>query len=631
MHQLNMLSNQSVDALALRMAEQHLGEENRTHFKLKNGKWLERFVYENRVSGHKLGLVVHWRDVTDTYNELLSIHHERDLMHSMMDSVPDQIFFKDLESRFIRINTSLAKRYGLSDASLAIGKTDADFYSAEHAAQTRTEELEIIRTGKPMFNQVHHEVWSDGREAWNVSMKMPLLDSSGKVVGTYGLAHDITEHKKAEALIWTQANFDSLTGLPNRRMIRDRWEQAVHQHGRSGHNIALMLMDLDHFKEVNDSLGHAIGDELLKQASQRIAACVRGSDTLARMGGDEFALILTELAEDNPVGDLAQKILESLRQPFMLGDERILVSASIGISVFPRDGSDFDNLLKLSDQAMYEAKALGRNRFSFFTPLLLERAQTRIHMVNDLRLALAAEQFQLVYQPILDLKTGALHKAEALIRWHHPKRGQVSPVDFIPVAESAGLIVDIGEWVFHTAARQAAQWRKSHLSTLQIAVNRSPLQFQSQRGSPDEWRKFLVDQGLGCDAIVVEITEGLLLDASDWTQQQLRQLREFGMRVSLDDFGTGYSSLSYLHRFDIDYVKIDKSFTANIFEGSKNLTLCKAIVSMAHELGIKVVAEGIETAAQRDLLTHIGCDFGQGYYFSHPVAAKDFWLALSRK
>jgi EAL domain-containing protein (putative c-di-GMP-specific phosphodiesterase class I) len=252
-------------------------------------------------------------------------------------------------------------------------------------------------------------------------------------------------------------------------------------------------------------------------------------------------------------------------------------------------------------------------------------------MVNDLRLALAAEQFQLVYQPILDLKTGALHKAEALIRWHHPKRGQVSPVDFIPVAESAGLIVDIGEWVFHTAARQAAQWRKSHLSTLQIAVNRSPLQFQSQRGSPDEWRKFLVDQGLGCDAIVVEITEGLLLDASDWTQQQLRQLREFGMRVSLDDFGTGYSSLSYLHRFDIDYVKIDKSFTANIFEGSKNLTLCKAIVSMAHELGIKVVAEGIETAAQRDLLTHIGCDFGQGYYFSHPVAAKDFWLALSRK
>jgi diguanylate cyclase (GGDEF)-like protein len=524
----------------------------------------------------------------------------------------------------------LARRYGLTDPALAVGKSDADFYSTQHAQQTRAEELEIIRTAKPVFNQLHHEVWSDGREAWNVSMKMPLLDASGKVIGTYGIAHDITEHKKAEALIWHQANFDALTGLPNRRMVRDRWEQAMHLHSRNGRGLALLLLDLDHFKEVNDTLGHAVGDELLKQSAQRIASCMRSSDTLARMGGDEFAIILTDLDDHSWVEDVAQKIIDCLHIPFQFGNEQVQVGASIGIGLYPRDGDTIDSLLKLADQAMYEAKSQGRGRFSFFTPGMQERARARIRLVNDLRQALDAKQFHLVYQPVLDLKTAQLHKAEALIRWQHPTRGLVSPAEFVPVAESVGLIVDIGEWVFHTAAEQVKKWRAGGLPSVRVAVNKSPLQFRSPHGSPRSWQQHLDAQGIGMDAIIVEITEGLLLDATEAVLQQIRDMRELGMALSLDDFGTGYSSLSYLNRFDIDYVKIDKSFVQDLAPGSKNMALCKAIVVMAHELGIQVVAEGIETVAQRDLLTAIGCDFGQGYFFAQPMPADEFERVVRR-
>jgi diguanylate cyclase (GGDEF)-like protein/PAS domain S-box-containing protein len=555
----------------------------------------------------------------------LSAQHERDLMHAMMDSVPDQIFFKDRESRFIRINTSLANRYGLDNPAQAIGKSDADFYSAEHATQTRREELEIMRTGAPVFNQLHHEVWSDGREAWNVSMKMPLRDASGRIIGTYGIAHDITEHKKTEALIWQQANFDELTGLPNRRMLRDRWEQVLNTHRRNGHGLGLLIMDLDQFKEVNDSLGHAFGDHLLTLVSRRVEACLRSTDTLARMGGDEFAVILTDLLPSADVGDIAQKIVTSFAEAFDLNGHRVFVSASIGIALCPQNGESFDELLKVADQAMYEAKSNGRNRFCFFSSALQERAHKRLRMANDLHVALQEQQFYLVYQPIVNLKNGSIHKAEALIRWKHPQHGLIPPSEFIPLAESIGLITEIGEWVFHTAAQQVRIWQTELHPNMQIAINKSPLQFQSKTGQPHEWAAYLRSCKLAPNAIVVEITEGLLLDASESVQQQLMALRDEGMQVSLDDFGTGYSSLSYLHQFDIDFLKIDQSFMQELEEGSKNMTLCKAIIHMAHELGMQVIAEGIETQRQKDLIQEAGCDFGQGYFFAKPLLPEDFF------
>ncbi|WP_255435343.1 bifunctional diguanylate cyclase/phosphodiesterase [Rhodoferax sp. BLA1] len=623
-HQVKLLAYPEKDAFALRLIEQDALSHQPSYFHLKDGRWLERIAYRHIVGAEELGIVSQWRDVTGSHLENLSAQHERDLMHSMMDSVPDQIFFKDRHSRFIRINTSLAKRYGLDDPAQAVGKSDADFYTAEHAAQTLREELEIMRTGAPVFNQLHHEVWHDGREAWNVSMKMPLRDANGDIIGTYGIAHDITEHKKAEALIWRQANFDALTGLPNRRMLRDRWEQVLNTHKRHGHGLGLLIIDLDQFKEVNDSLGHAFGDQLLVQVSRRVEACLRNTDTLARMGGDEFAVILTDLLPSADVGDIAQKIVTSFDDAFDLDGHRVFVSASIGVALYPQNGESFDELLKLADQAMYEAKAHGRNGFCFFTSALQERAHKRLRMASDLHVALEQQQFHLVYQPVVNLRDGSIHKAEALIRWQHPQRGLIPPCEFIPLAESMGLINEIGDWVFQTAAQQVRLWRSELHPDMQIAVNKSPLQFQSKNGPTSTWADHLKADNIAPEAIVVEITEGLLLDASESVQRQLVSLRQEGMRVSLDDFGTGYSSLAYLHRFDIDFLKIDQSFMRDLAPGSKNLTLCKAIIQMAHELGIQVVAEGIETQLQKDLLQEAGCDFGQGYFFAKPLLPEDF-------
>jgi len=612
------------DTLALGQSQASAALHSPSYFQLKDGRWLERLVFPALGSDKVLGTVSQWRDVTEQRRDSIAAQHERALMHSMMDSVPDQIFFKDRESRFLRINASLAKRYGLSDPAQAVGKSDADYYSAEHARQTRAEELEIMRTGQAVFNQLHHEVWSDGREAWNVSMKMPLRDATGQVIGTYGVAHDITEHKKAEALIWRQANFDALTNLPNRRMLRDRWEHALAGHKRHQQGLGLLILDLDHFKAVNDSLGHALGDQLLIQASRRIETCLRGSDTLARMGGDEFAIILTELLPDTDVGDIAHKIVCCLAEAFELESQKVFVSASIGIAQYPLNGESFDELLKLADQALYEAKSAGRNGFSFFTSSLQERAHSRLRMANALHTALEQAQFHLVYQPVVHLQSGHIGKAEALIRWEHPVHGSISPADFIPVAESMGLISEIGEWVFRKAALQVKHWREQIDPDMQVCVNKSPLQFRGKLGQAREWVDYLQGCGLAPNAIVVEITEGLLLEASDRVQQQLLALREYGMHISLDDFGTGYSSLSYLHRYDIDFLKIDKSFMRELSAGSKNLTLCKAIIRMAHELGIQVIAEGVETQAQKELLLEAGCDYGQGYLFARPMLPEAF-------
>ncbi|WP_342616853.1 EAL domain-containing protein [Rhodoferax sp. GW822-FHT02A01] len=623
-YQASLLANPEDDAFALRLLKLGLDEPKPRYFKLKDGRWLERIAYRYMPFGTSAGIVSQWRDVTGKYLQEMAIQYERDLMHSMMDSVPDQIFFKDRESRFIRINASLAKRYGLDSPEQAVGKSDADFYSAEHAAQTRREELEIMRTGTPVFNQLHHEVWSDGTEAWNVSMKMPLRDATGRTIGTYGVAHDITEHKKTEALIWQQANFDALTGLPNRRMLRDRWEQAVNSHKRSGHGLALLILDLDHFKEVNDTLGHSVGDQLLVAASKRIAGCLRTSDTLARMGGDEFAIILTDQMSVTYVGDIVHKIVCCMDDAFDLLDQCVFVSVSVGVTLYPQNGESFDELLKLSDQAMYEAKKKGRNRFCFFTPALQERSSNRLRMAHDLHIAVREQQFHLVYQPIVNLRSGAIQKAEALIRWNHPQQGLIPPSEFIPLAESIGLIEEIGEWVFRSAAHMVRHWRNEVDASMQISVNKSPLQFQSKRPQGSDWSEYLHSIDVAPEAIVVEITEGLLLDASEWVQQQLQTTRQSGLRLSLDDFGTGYSSLSYLHRYDIDFLKIDQSFMRELRQGSKNLTLCKAIIRMGHELGIQIIAEGIESTLQRDLLMEADCDFAQGYLFAKPMLPNEF-------
>jgi diguanylate cyclase (GGDEF)-like protein/PAS domain S-box-containing protein len=484
----------------------------------------------------------------------------------------------------------------------------------------------------PTYVNEHRIRCNDGSWKWIMTRGMVISrDAAGKPLRMIGTHTDITSRKQSEALIWQQANFDALTGLPNRRMLRDRVEQEIKKGRRDDGHLAILFIDLDHFKEVNDTLGHDRGDLLLIEAARRIRACVRESDTVARMGGDEFTVVLPDLSGSESMARITQDILNAMAEVFQLGDEQVFVSASIGITVFPQDATEVEGLFKNADQALYVAKGAGRNRFSFFTPALQEVAQTRVRLTSDLRTGLAQNQFFMAYQPIVDLATGEIYKAEALIRWQHPTRGLISPAAFIPIAEASGLIIDIGNWVFRQVADQAKIWRTSLHPQFQISLNKSPMQFQHASATPGAWLAHLQALGLPGDAIAVEITEGLLLDASSAVTLKLIELRDAGIRVSLDDFGTGYSSLSYLQRFEIDYIKIDQSFVRHLIPASTDLALCKAIIVMAHELGMKVIAEGIETASQRDLLASAGCDYGQGYLFARPMPAKEFETFLTQR
>jgi diguanylate cyclase (GGDEF)-like protein/PAS domain S-box-containing protein len=435
---------------------------------------------------------------------------------------------------------------------------------------------------------------------------------------------DITDRKKAEETIFNQAHIDLLTGLPNRRLFKDRLQQALVNAHRQEQQLALMFFDLDHFKYINDTLGHDAGDDLLIEATQRIQMCIRESDTLARPGGDEFTLIMGDLHDPNGVNRVAQSILEVMAQPFKLKKESCYISISIGIAMYPDDAENADELLNKADQAMYAAKKLGRSQFCYFTPTMQALAENRLRLANDLRTAIIEKQFSIVYQPIVELTSGKVEKAEALIRWQHPTRGQVNPIDFIPVAEDSGAIKAIGEWVFLQVADQVAIWRKTLNPHFQISVNKSPIQFQSHSIGYSNWIEHLQQLNLPGNAITVEITEGLLLNASQAVTDKLKAIRIAGMQISIDDFGTGYSSLSYLKKYQIDYLKIDRSFVSNLSINSTDMAICEAMILMAHKLGMKVIAEGIETEEQLQLLKQAGCDYGQGFLFSKPLPAIGF-------
>jgi diguanylate cyclase (GGDEF)-like protein/PAS domain S-box-containing protein len=451
-----------------------------------------------------------------------------------------------------------------------------------------------------------------------------IFDAQQTMQRRVALFSDITEKKKTEGVIWQQANFDPLTQLPNRRMFYDRLSQDIKKAHREHKRLALLFIDLDLFKEVNDTLGHDMGDELLQIAAHRILASVRETDTVARLGGDEFTVILSDVGDPGNAERIAGNLLQKMTDCFELGNEIAYISTSIGIAFYPDDADNLKSLLKHADQAMYAAKRQGRNQYCFFIPTMQESAQARLRLSNDLRLALAGQQFYLCYQPIVELATNTVRKAEALIRWQHPTRGLINPADFIPIAEETGLISSIGNWIFQEAAEQTGRWRQSIHENFQISINKSPVQFRNERDSHRDWLDRLEALNLSGQSVVIEITEGLLLDANSSVAEQLLSFRDAGIQVSLDDFGTGYSSLSYLKKFDIDYLKIDQSFVRNLAVGSDDMALCEAIIVMAHKLGIKVIAEGIETSSQRELLTAAGCDFGQGYLFAKPLPAQEF-------
>lgn len=510
-------------------------------------------------------------------------------------------------------------------------------YALEEVLGKDPKILSSGRQDKVFYQAMWHEITHTGNwkgEIWNrrkngdiyaESLAInTLYDEQGTVVRRVGLFSDITEKKQSEELIWQQANFDFLTGLPNRNMAYVQLDAELKKAYREGQKLALLFIDLDRFKEVNDSLGHEIGDVLLKEVAQRMRHCVRESDVIARLGGDEFVIILSGLNEISKVSLIAETILEKLTSPFLLSNELIHISASIGITIYPDDAQDSSTLLKNADQAMYVAKRQGRNSFQYFLPELQESANIRLRLANDMHGALSRNEFQVYFQPIVELASGKICKAEALLRWQHPTLGLISPEIFIPIAEETGQINKIGDWVFQRAAILSANIREHFEQDFQISVNKSPVQFRQSTQSCRNFLDFLASKKYPGQSIAVEITEGLLMEAREEITAQLLDLRDQGIQVSLDDFGTGYSSLSYLQKFDIDYIKIDKSFIANLTDNPSDITLCEAMIVMAHKLEIKVIAEGVETPEQLFMLQNISCDYGQGYLWSKPLPEIEF-------
>jgi diguanylate cyclase (GGDEF)-like protein/PAS domain S-box-containing protein len=598
----------------------------------KDGSQIELEVFGNRTEfdGRPaiIGMLV---DITARCTAERTAREQLHFIGQLIEAIPSPLFFKDEHARYLGCNKAFEAFLGKQRHEL-IGRSVFEISPPELAA--RYHEADQALFDHPGVQTYEALVASaDGRNRDVIFNKATYFKSDGSLGGLVGVITDITDRKQTEALIWMQANYDPLTGLPNRRLLNDRLAELMKQSHRTHDCVAVMFIDLDRFKEVNDTLGHEAGDRLLVEAARRIVSCVRESDTVARQGGDEFTVLLPGLADEAPIERIAEDIIDALAQPFQLGHDIAYVSASVGITLFPKDADTPANILKNADQAMYHAKDEGRSRFSYFSPRMQEAALQRLQLGKDLRHALDRGQLSLHYQPILRLADGRFHKAEALLRWSHPQRGAVSPAEFVPVAEELGLIDTIGTWVFREAIDLVARWRATVppelADSLQITVNASPRQFAKGRSLAvllDE----LTERNVPGASIAIEITEGLLLDEHPSVTAQLACLSAAGIQISIDDFGTGYSAMAYLKRMDIDTLKIDRSFVRDLTTDPSDLAITEAIIAMAHKLDLEVVAEGVESEAQRERLAAAGCDYGQGYLFSPPLPEAAFFDYVTR-
>ena len=467
----------------------------------------------------------------------------------------------------------------------------------------------------------------DGSLFWNEVSLASVHDQRGRVSHFISIFNDLTDRKRYESELEQQANHDALTGLANRNLLNDRMQRAIIHAERDGHTMAVMLLDLDRFKLINDSLGHADGDALLREIARRLLDCVRQGDTVARLGGDEFMIVMTGMSSENDAAMLAQKLLDAVARPITLSEQDMVVTASLGVSLCPRDGNRAAILLKNSDVAMYRAKELGRGNFQFYAPEMNARTLERLELENGLRRGLENGELELHYQPKVELRTGRIVGAEALIRWRHPQRGMVSPGDFIPLAEETGLIVRIGEWVMQTACRQLGVWCDQGFSGISVAINVSARQFQHE-DMVSTLRQALTAHGVPARQLHLEVTESAVMSSPEKTIVTLHELKKIGVHISLDDFGTGYSSLNYLKRFPIDSVKIDQSFVADVATSPEDAAIALMVISLAHSLRQTVIAEGVETHAQLNFLRRHDCDEMQGYLFSRPLPAEEFTRLL---
>ena len=462
----------------------------------------------------------------------------------------------------------------------------------------------------------------DGTLFWNELTISPVKNPTGEVTHFVSIMDDITDFKAYQEQLEYQANYDELTGLINRNLLSDRFEQAISSAQRDQKGVCIFFMDLDNFKVINDTMGHSVGDELLKVIAERLLNCARSCDTVARYGGDEFVLVFPHIAKMENAALIAERIIAEISQPLQVKGRKLQGTVSIGISFYPNDGLNKEALLQHADAAMYHAKDKGRNTFCFYTEALNQRLQQRLTLEEDLHQALKEEQFMVYYQPKVDLRTGKISGVEALLRWRHPEKGMIPPDQFIPLAEDTGLILPIGEWVLRTACLQAKAWQEAGLPDITMAVNVSPKQLHLSHF--DKTIYDVLDYcSLEARYLDLELTEGAVMQEPEKMVVILTRLKEIGVQISMDDFGTGYSSLSYLKRFPFDNLKIDKAFINDIPTDDGDVTLVLTIIAMAHNFKLKVIAEGVETQAQMDFLTQKDCNEIQGYFFSRPLPAKE--------
>jgi len=569
------------------------------------------------------------RDITERNEVLATLHEARERSRITLESIGDAVLSSDVNGMLLYLNKVAEQMTGWPSAQARGQPLSVVFNVVEYDTSAP---LPLVFAGADSDGTrlVHHArlIRRDGSEAAIEYTAAAIRDEAGSEIGGMVIVlRDISKTRELAHQMAYLAQHDFLTNLPNRMLLNDRLTQAIGLARRCGAQLAVLFLDLDHFKHINDSLGHGIGDRLLQSVAQRLSACVRSSDTVSRNGGDEFVILLAEIERPEDAAVSAEKILAALAARHHIGGHELQVSSSIGVSVYPFDGQDAETLIKNADMAMYHAKDNGRNNVQFFTPEMTLRSVERQTVESDLRDALERGEFELYYQPKVDLASAAMVGAEALIRWHHPRRGLVAPAQFIPVAEDAGLIVPIGRWVMRQACRQLQDWRRQGVPLVPVSVNISALEFRSLHFI-DEVRAILADTQVEPRHLELELTESVLMQHAEAATQVLGELKRLGLRLTIDDFGTGYSSLSYLSNFPIDVLKIDQSFVREITTHAYNATIVSAVIGMCEGLRCDVIAEGVETAEQAAFLLARRCRQVQGYYYGRPLPAAAFTARL---
>lgn len=574
------------------------------------------------------------RRLEEENRAMLARLQESEKLHRyMVNGSPDIVYMLDRDGRFTFLNDRIESLLGFRKGELVGMHYSALVYPEDldraHYAFTKTDDGGLPRCVEMRFKSRDNNFAARHFETSSIPVELGAADGNGRArfSTVYGVARDITDRKKAEEMIYFQAYYDLLTGLPNRTLFKDHLALAIAQAKRNGQPFAVMFLDLDRFKVVNDTLGHMAGDELLQAVGARLRDCLREGDTLARVGGDEFTILLPAIDSKEDASKIAGKILLALKRPFVLENQELFVSVSIGIAIYPQDGETLDALIKNADIAMYHMKGLGKDGYQLYSERMNALFCQHLSLENGMRKALETGQFAVFYQPQVDVRAGKIVGVEALIRWRHPVRGLVSPTEFIPLAEETGLIAPISEWMLRTACAEITRWHRAGLPPVRLAINFSALQVE-QRDFVDMIAHMLDEAGFSGEHLEIELTESAIMKDMESVAHKLRTMNDLGIKIAVDDFGTGYSSLSYLHQLPIHTLKIDRSFIHGINGDTQEASIVNAIIAMANGLGLGIIAEGVETKTQLDYLRARGCAHMQGFLFSRPLPAEAAWGLL---